>query len=499
MSGEPVPATDAAHDVEALVRAGWRLISLETFEEERALRVLERVSTRLERPLVCWSIASGLSGLSAPAASLDAALQAIAGHESPALFVFHDAAPSLDDPLTTRRLRELLPRFSKRRQSAVIVGPRSALPLAFERETGVVELPLPRANELESLFRRVLESLSKSARDDESLLRAARAALGLTSGEAQRVVRKAVASAGELDEVAIGAIVREKRLALRRTPALEFVDTEAGLDAVGGLGELKRWLGERRRAFGESARRFGLPAPRGLLLLGVQGCGKSLCARSVAREWQFPLLRFDLAAAFGASGRSVESTVHEAIAVAEALSPAVLWIDEIEKGFAASGSDPRTSRVFGSFLTWMSEKRSPVFVAATANDVSSLPPELLRRGRFDELFFVDLPTPAERVEILAIHLRRHGRDPAQFPLDDLALGADRLSGAEIEQSIVAALYAAFAEHRDLEPRDLECAIHETVPLYETFEERIKELRDWARHRARPATLDARMVDLFQRV
>jgi SpoVK/Ycf46/Vps4 family AAA+-type ATPase len=323
-----------------------------------------------------------------------------------------------------------------------------------------------------------------------------RGALGLTSFEAVRVFRKAFRLAGGLNAAAVAEVVRDKRRALRRTHALSFFEDETGLGDVGGLGELKRWLGERRRAFGEEARQFGLPTPRGLLLLGVQGCGKSLCAKAVAREWQFPLLRLDLASAFSSPDRSPEMLIRESIQVAESVAPAVLWIDEIEKGFSASAADASASRVFGAFLTWLSEKRSPVFVVATANDVAGLPPELLRRGRFDDLFFVDLPKPAERTEILAIHLRRHGRDPMQYSIDDLALQAERLTGAEIEQAVTAALYSAFAESRDLSDTDLANAIDDTVPLYDTYEERIKELRDWAKTRARPASVDAKMVNLF---
>ncbi len=303
---------------------------------------------------------------------------------------------------------------------------------------------------------------------------------------------------GRLDDEAVALVVRHKRDSLRRTPALTFHESEGSLDDIGGLGELKRWLRIRRRSFGREARDFGLPTPRGLLLLGVQGCGKSMCAKAVAREWQFPLLRLDLAAAFGSREGSPEAVIREATAVAESIAPTVLWIDEIEKGFAASGSDPRAARVFGSFLTWLAEKRAPVFVTATANDVSALPPELLRRGRFDELFFVDLPTETERREIFSIHLRRRSRDPLQFDLDSLAQQAARLSGAEIEQVVIAALYTAFEAGRELEWNDLANAVNDTVPLYDTYEERIKELRDWARTRARPATLDARVASLFDR-
>jgi len=485
--------TDAAAELSLLLRSGYRLVAVESFEEDRALRALERASRSAGRTLRTWSVASGLDGSGEGIGSLDACLRSIAASEEPAVFALMDAHELLSDPLTRRLLRDTLGDLGRRRQTLVLVGPVVELPEALDRDTGRVQIPLPTAEDLTGLFSRVSET---SEAQPEHLDECVRSALGLTASEAVRVYRKALLQA-EAEDDAPSLIAREKRRALRRVPALEFVDGREDLSSVGGLGELKRWLRDRRRAFGEDARRFGLPVPRGLLLLGVQGCGKSLCAKAVAREWSFPLLRLDLAAAFGDRTTSPEITVRQAAAVAESLAPAVLWIDEIEKGFAAVQEDASSSRVFGSFLTWLAEKRSPVFVAATANDVAAIPPELLRRGRFDDLFFVDLPTEAERVEVLAIHLRKQGRDPTQFPLEELAAQAERLSGAELEQVVGAALHTAFARGRELQEGDLAGAIQETVPLYETYEERIKELRNWARTRARPATLDPKMVDLFQ--
>ena len=483
-----------ADELRSLVRSGWRLVALETFEEDRALALLERAASAARAACVRWTLASGLGADGRGAGSLEAGLAAIAAHREPAVFALLDAHRVLDDPRGVRRLRDLLPELGARRQAVVLVAPVLELPLELLRDTARLELPLPAAAELRGLFAKLAE---KSGPPEPELLDAAvRGALGLSSGEAVRVFRKACGAAGRLDADAVAEIVRDKRRALRRTPALAFHDSELGLGEVGGLGELKRWLAERRRAFGEEARRFGLPAPRGLLLLGVQGCGKSLCAKAVASEWQFPLLRLDLAAAFASAQRSPEAAMREASQVAESIAPAVLWIDEIEKGFAAADADAGSSRVFGSFLTWLAEKRAPVFVVATANDVSRLPPELLRRGRFDELFFVDLPSQRERAEILAIHLRRHGRDPLHFRVEELAASAERLTGAELEQAVVAALHAAFAASRELSSDDIANALTQTVPIYETYEERIKELRDWARTRARPASHDARLLDYF---
>ena len=479
-----------------LIRTGWRVIALESFEEDRALGMIERVAQSLERKCDPWSLATGFEGDAQSSGSLDAGLRAIAVREAPAVFVILDAHRVIDDALAMRRLRDLLPLLASRRQTVVFLGPVLDLPPEMTRETGRLELPLPTDPELRILFQRILEKTEGSDPNSEHLGDAVRGSLGLTSSEAMRVFRKAYRAADGLNESAVEVIVREKRRALRRTPALTFHEVQDGLADVGGLGEIKHWLGERRRAFGSEARQFGLPSPRGLLLLGVQGCGKSIAAKAVAKEWQFPLLRLDLAAAFGGGKASPEASIREAIAVAESLAPTVLWIDEIEKGFCDSGADPSASRVFGAFLTWLSEKQSPVFVVATANDVTGLPPELLRRGRFDELFFVDLPTAAERAEILAIHLRKRGRDPLQFPLADLAEQASRLTGAELEQTVTAALYTAFADRREVTPADVANAMNETVPLYDTYEERIKELRDWGRGRTRPASVDAKMVDFF---
>jgi AAA+ superfamily predicted ATPase len=489
-------SAECAEELRVLLRSGWRLVALESFEEERALQMLERVASAESWPCLPWSVARGLGDSGQGAGSLEAGLEAVALHSEPALFVLLDAQRLLDAPLAVRRLRDLLPTLATRKQAVVLLAPVIDLPVELVRETGRLELPLPNAAELGSLLQRLLEKSSGGRSDADLLDDAVRGALGLTAGEARRVFRRACRLANGLNAQAVAEIVRDKRRALRRTPALSFHDDEVGLDEVGGLGELKHWLGERRRAFTAEAREYGLPVPRGLLLLGVQGCGKSLCAKAVAREWRFPLLRLDLASAFASSDQRPEMAMREATQVAESIAPAVLWIDEIEKGFAASAADPSASRVFGSFLTWLSEKQTPVFVVATANDVTQLPPELLRRGRFDELFFVDLPTEEERREILAIHLRKRGREPIHYRLGELAEEAERFTGAELEQAVNSALYAAFADSRELDEDDIANALTETVPLYDTYEERIKELRDWARSRARAASVDAKMVDLF---
>lgn len=484
-------------EISLLVQSGWRLIALESFEEDRAIRVLGHVADQFGQKLISWSVASGMEDSGHGSGGLDQGIHAMAQIQEPALFVLLDCPPELARHEVARQLRDWLPRLAEREQTVILLGPSIELPIELEREAGRVSLPLPNRRELLSLLHRVVQP-DPGASSQKNLEAVAAAASGLTVTEAIRVTRKSLHLAGGLTSETATYVAAEKKQALRHTPALTFHDNEESLQQVGGLGELKRWLEERREAFGDQAREFGIPQPRGLLLLGVQGCGKSLSAKAVAQEWQFPLLRLDLSAIFGGTGQSPEAAIREASAVAESIAPVVLWIDEIEKGFAASGEDAKASRVFGSFLTWMAEKKSPVFVVATANDITALPPELLRRGRFDELFFVDLPSHQERIEIFSIHLRARGRDPHEFDLEQLADESDRLSGAEIEQVISQGLYTAFAASRELTEPDIVNAISETVPLYETYEDRIKELRDWAKLRTRSASRDARMVELFQR-
>ncbi len=482
-------------EISSLVGSGWRLIAFESFEEDRALRILEHVAGQHDRMLLPWSVAAGLGESGKGSGSLEEGLRALEEIEEPGIFALLDAHLETGNANAVRRLRDMLPVLSQRKQCVVLIAPAVDLPLELSREAGRAALPLPRAEELSTLFRRAVD-VSKNPQSAEILDACVRGALGLTAAESLRVLRRSIALAGGLNEATVDRVVDEKRQALQRTPALSFQDSAQDLRSVGGLDELKRWLRERQKAFGEEARKFKLPPPRGLLLLGVQGCGKSLSAKAVAREWQFPLLRLDLAAVFSGNLASPEAAIREAVAVAESIAPAVLWIDEIEKGFSTSESDPHGARVLGSFLTWMAEKTAPVFVVATANDVESLPPELLRRGRFDELFFVDLPTADERREILDIHIAARGRNPKQFDLDGLAAASERLSGAELEQVVAAALYSAFAAERELQDNDLANAIAESVPLYDTYEDRVKELRNWAQTRTRSASFDSKMSSLF---
>jgi SpoVK/Ycf46/Vps4 family AAA+-type ATPase len=329
--------------------------------------------------------------------------------------------------------------------------------------------------------------------DEGSRERLLQAALGLTLGEAENVFAKIIVRDQRLSAEDVGEVFAQKQQIIRKSGLLEYYPAQETFDQVGGLAVLKDWLQKRSVAFSDEARQFGLPAPKGILLLGVQGCGKSLCAKAVSSLWQLPLLRFDMGRMFGSLVGSSEENVRRAIAIAESVAPAILWVDEIDKAFSGSqssgGTDGGTAaRVFGTFLTWLSEKSAPVFVVATANDISQLPPELMRKGRFDEIFFVDLPAVEDRAEIFRIHLAKRRRDSSLFDLNELVEASHEFSGAEIEESIISALYDAFAAREELNTAHILFALSETVPLARTMDEHIHALRQWAGGRARNASV-----------
>lgn len=489
-----------ARELALLSRARYPLIYLVTGEERRAVDAVRRAGAASNTPIATWSLSEGLSDdepEQEPSTRDPAeALEAVGRRREPGLFVFLDLFPHLGRPEVVRKLRDRLPDVVRRRQTLVIVGPELVLPPGLDKDAAVIDVPLPTAVELRSVLDRVAVSEGVEV-DPERAERAVRSALGLTLDQAARIFRKVMVLGGGLQEPDLARIVSEKKSVLARTDALEFHELGESLADVGGLEELKRWLSARSRAFGPQARAFGLPPPKGLLLLGVQGCGKSLSAKAVAELWKFPLLRLDLSLVFSGGTGSPEATIREATKVAESLAPVVLWIDEIEKGFHQVDGSESSSRVFGSFITWLAEKSAEVFVVATANNVAGLPPELLRRGRFDEVFFVDLPNVHERLDVLRIHLKKRDRDPERYPeLDVVAKLTEHFSGAELEQVVVSGLYRAFSANRELTGEDLELAAKQTVPLYATYEEHIKALRDWARRRARPASRDSSVLDLF---
>jgi hypothetical protein len=483
-------------------RAGTVLVQLASGEEARALEQCQTAASELGARFDVWSCHRGVLPGAPDAKEPLAMLDALAALPAPCVLALLDFEPWLDDRRVLRRLKDLLPVLEAENRRLVLVGERAELPTSLRVHARTVVLPLPDANERRELARGVIASLGASATDDE-LERLVLVSSGLSGVQLRRAVLGAISRGDGLGARALARVAEEKRSLLAHDLGLEHVRVAETLAQLGGLESFKDWLDERATALTPGAERFGLRSPRGVLLLGVQGCGKSLAAKCVAARFGVPLVRLDLPRVLGASGQgpSAEEGMRRAIEAVETLAPVALWVDEIEKGFAGSrdGGDSRAARLLGAFSTWLQERTSSVFVVATANDVSGLPPELLRRGRFDELFFVDLPDLDARRTILALHLEKRARDPAAFDLFVLAEACPGFSGAELEQVVVAALHRAFALEREATDADLRHAARDVVPLSRTYAEQIKELRDWARGRARTAGREGAVVDLFRRV
>lgn len=503
------PALDREEELETLIRAKYPLLYLVSWEERRIEQMLRQAARVLRKKLYGWTITDGLRSLDeAEGARPDPstcsplnALDAIAASQEAAIFVLKDFHPYWDDhrpineqPLIVRRMRDVANALKESRKTVILLSPLLQFPPELEKDIVVLDYSQPTREEMQQSLERVLRSarelsaihLDFTPEMSEKVLAAAQ---GLTCTEAENVFARSLVMTRTLD---VDVIIAEKKQIIRRSHILEYFESDENMTSVGGMPLLKDWLAKRALAFSERARAFGLPEPKGLLLLGVQGAGKSLIAKAIASQWRLPLLRLDLGRLFSELVGSSEQNMRTALRLAESVSPCLLWLDELEKGLAGVASSHisdagTTARVFGSFLTWMQEKTAPVFVVATANDISILPPEALRKGRFDEIFFIDLPSQEERREIFAIHIQRRGRSPQAFDLEALARVSENFSGAEIEQVIISALYDAFEAGHDLTQADLLHAIRSTLPLSQTMETQVKALRQWARTHARPSS------------
>ncbi len=492
-------------ELDTLVRARYPLVYLVTSEEQRLEALLGDLADRHGKALLGWTATRGfrrLGGLkTAPAPEglrePVEALQAVEKLAEPSIVVLKDFHPYLSDPAVIRALRDLAHSLKSTYTTVLLLSPTLLIPPDLEKEISVLDIPLPTFADLLGLLKEIVTVLRQAGRvpvelNREEAHQLITAALGLTLSEAENAFAKAVANDGKLGREDILLVLEEKRQVIRKSGLLEYFAPDQSLAEVGGLELLKSWLTRRGAAFSEAARAFGLPEPKGLLLLGVQGCGKSLTAKAIAATWKLPLLRLDMGRIFSGLVGSSEENLRKAIRTAESVAPVVLWVDEIEKGLSGLASSGQTdggvtARVFGTFLTWLQEKTAPCFVVATANRIDMLPPELLRKGRFDELFFIDLPAAPEREEILEIHVARRRRDPAAYDLPALARAAAGFSGAELEQAVVAGLHEAFAEGTELTQQHLSRAIAESMPLSVTMREEIARLRDWAATRTRPAS------------
>jgi SpoVK/Ycf46/Vps4 family AAA+-type ATPase len=491
-----------AEELSLLIRTHVPLIYVLTAEEERAEQAIEQVAQSVSphREVVCYDLVHGFSKDGQAKNNFLQGLQSIENlpPQSPLIYIFRDLhrrlSPQKSDEAIVRQLRHLYRTLRFTRQTVIILSPVLELPTELQEQVIVVDFPLPSAQEIHQAIKSII-SPEQMRLKEHGIEQLVKSCLGLTYDRIRQVLAKSIVQKQTIDETDIDLVLAEKRQRIRQTEVLEFFAPSETLANIGGLENLKIWLTQRQRAFSEEARQFGLPNPKGLLMVGIQGTGKSLCAKAIAHLWRLPLLRLDVGRLFGSLVGQSESRTRQTIQLAEALAPCVLWLDEIDKAFAGSGSgasgDSGTSqRVLATILTWMQEKTSPVFVVSTANNIAYLPPELLRKGRFDEIFFINLPTEEERRQIFAVHLQKYR--PLllrQFDLDLLAEKAKDFSGAEIEQAIVEGMYRAFHLQRDVTMEDILGAIADTYPLASTAREQIQAMQSWAAQgRARSASL-----------
>ena len=498
-----------------LLRARFPYIYISSYEEERATKFIKDIVTdiaqvKYPREVFIWTQANGLKNYEnktmASAQDANSVISYIEKYNKDAVFFLYDfhvffghkQRPA--DPVIVRALRDLIPvlKTSQVRKNIIFISPDLVIPDTLKKDIVIYDFPLPKLEEIkERLDKMILgnKGINTTTLAEEDKDKICKAALGLTMQEAENAFALAMVNDGKLNKNDISVILEEKMQVIRKTGMLEYVQSDLGINDIGGLDNLKKWLLKRNNSWSERAKKYCLPAPKGVLVTGIPGCGKSLTAKAMSTIWQLPLLRLDLGKIFSGIVGSSEENMRKAIQTVEAVAPAILWVDEIEKGLngVSSANDSGvSSRIFGTFLTWMQEKTAPVFVIATANNISQLPSELLRKGRFDEIFFVDLPTLKEREEIFKVHLAKRLKDEevcANIKPDDneiiskLAQMTEGFIGSEIEQVVISALCDAFFENRALEFSDFEKAVKNTVPLSQTQKEQILAIRSWANVRA----------------
>ncbi|MDR1903708.1 MAG: AAA family ATPase [Treponema sp.] len=483
-----------------LIKANVKVIQIISYETLRIHAMLVNAAEKLERSLYIWNRIEGVrKWVTSPslrafvdedteAQDPNSALDFFKDKEKKIIFLLEDFHPDLteDKPRNIKTIRNIT--LSNNRDKTLIFSqPFVHLPRELEKEVHIMELPYPHSADIEAIYGKVCKdyTIPNSGKPDHELIEAA---LGLTIMEAEKAFALAYIENNSLTGAEVPLVIREKENVIKKSGYLEYYHPKEEMKDVGGLDNLKDWLIKRGRGFDKGAADFGLTYPRGILLLGIPGTGKSLTAKAIGNLWHFPLLRLDMGKIFGGIVGESEKNIREALNIAEAIAPSILWIDEIEKGMsgiASSGSTDggTTSRVLGTFLTWMQEKTKPVFVVATANDISQLPPELLRKGRVDEVFFVDLPSEKEREEIIGIHLRKKNRNAEDFDVGGLALKSKGFSGAELEEVVKEALFQAYDKEREVRNEDILEAIGKTFPLSRTMHETIDKMRLWAKSRA----------------
>ena len=488
-----------------LLRACYPIIYLPTNEEERAEKAIASITQNLgRRNVYIWDFVNGYQenpnhagfGKRNPLQALEFVTRM--PENAGGVFILRDFQRFLEDIAISRELRNLARKLKSQPKNIIIIAPQVQIPKELSEVITVIEFALPTAPEIRIEIERLISTQSLSVPLLDELVRAAQ---GLSLERIKRVLTKAIASNGKLEPDDVELVLEEKRSSIRQTQILDYYPATEQISDIGGLDNLKSWLLRRGGAFSEQARAYGLPNPRGLLLVGIQGTGKSLTAKAIAHHWHLPLLRLDVGRLFAGLVGESESRTRQTVELAEALAPCILWIDEIDKGFAGldgKGDSGTTSRVFGTFITWLAEKKSPVFVVATANNIRALPPEMLRKGRFDEIFFVGLPNQTEREAIFKVHLAKlRPHSIGNYDAKRLAYETPDFSGAEIEQTIIEAMHIGFSQNRDFTTDDILEAASQIVPLAKTAQEQIEYLQQWVA--AGKARLASQNNDLSDRI
>jgi SpoVK/Ycf46/Vps4 family AAA+-type ATPase len=497
-----------SEEFELLLRACYPLIYIPTSEEERLETVIATCAQRVgNRSVYTWDFVDGYQdnpnnegvGRRNPLQALEFIEKL--PPQSGSIFILRDFHRFLADISISRKLRNLVRQLKSQPKNLIIIAPEVEIPADLSEVFTIVDFPLPTGIEIKTEVQRILAATAQSL-GDKLLDELVRAAQGLSLERIRRVLTRSIASHGKIEAEDVELILAEKRQSIRQTQILDFYPATEQITDIGGLDNLKDWLLRRGGSFSDRARSYGLPHPRGLLLVGIQGTGKSLTAKAISHHWHLPLLRLDVGRLFGGLVGESESRTRQMISLAEALAPCVLWIDEIDKAFAGvdgKGDGGTTSRVFGTFINWLAEKQSPVFVVATANNIQALPPEMLRKGRFDEIFFVGLPDQQEREAIFTVHLSRlRPHNLKNYDIKRLAYETPDFSGAEIEQTIIEAMHIGFSQNRDFTTDDILEAASQIVPLALTAQEQIQFLQNWAAAgKARLASRDSRLSNRIQ--
>ncbi len=490
-------------ELENLVKANIPVIQAVTYEWQRLYGFCVGVVQEYNLDLYTWSVVSGLKKWN----DRDKKFEENKDEKDPieifdwfketdtknCLLILEDFQPFIKENQfeIIRYIREICRIEPSYKKTLIIQTPYFLNVKEFEKEIPILELELPKNETIEAVLNSITDKLDYDSKPDSGDMRdIVSASKGLSIMEAEWTYRKIIAQKNRLTKYEIPLIVKEKEQIIKKSGILEYFHPQGDFKEVGGMENLKEWLDKRGKAFTKDAKDFGLVSPKGVMLLGIPGCGKSLVSKTIANEWELPLLKLDLGNVFASLVGESESRMREALSLAEAISPSILWIDEIEKGLSGINSDGdsgTSAKVFGTLLTWMQEKKNEVFVIATANNISALPPELLRKGRFDEIFFVDLPSINEREEIFKIHIKKKDRDINNFDIKKLVEKSNGFSGAEIEEAVNESLFIAYDKNREVETKDIEKALVDTFPLSRTMSDTVKDLRSWAKVRARFAS------------